>query len=196
LASGVGTNFAALANAAQSEKIPHAEIVALVTNRPNAPVLKIAEELGIPRHIVPSEKYPTRQAYEAELVALLDKLQPDFICLAGYLMLLGNDVVSRWRHRILNIHPSLLPAFRGLKAQKQALDYGVTWTGCTVHLVTEDLDGGPIVAQAPIEILPGENEESLSQRLKAVENVTYVLGLARLCSEPYRIEGRRIVFKP
>jgi len=187
LASGRGSNFEAIADAVKKGELPNAEMVALITNRGDAPALKIAESRDIPSYIIDGKDEP-------KLIEIVEKLQPNFICLAGYMLVLGKQFLSRWPNQILNIHPSLLPSFKGLKAQKQALEYGVKWTGCTVHFVNEELDGGPVIAQNSLEILEGDTEESLTQRLLKVEHRTYVEALSKVCTRKYQIVGRRVVF--
>lgn len=200
LASGRGTNFAAIADAAASGNLP-ATIAGLVTNNATAPALGLARERGIPAFIVDSERFRVnkkldRVAYETELSKVVARIAPDFICLAGYMLLLGETFVHAWPNRILNIHPSLLPAFKGLRAQKQALDYGCRWTGCTVHFVNEELDAGAIVLQDVVEIREGDTEETLVQRLLPIEHRTYLAALEKLCTKSYRIEGRHVRFQP
>lgn len=194
LASGRGSNFAAIADGVENEVIPNAKIVGLICNKPEAGAVKIAEERGIPAMVIPS-KDVDKETYEGQLLAYLNFLHPDFICLAGYLKLLGPEIVRAFPGQILNIHPSLLPFFKGLRAQKQALEAGMHETGCTVHFVTEELDDGPIVLQNRLEILPGDTEESLSERLLPIEHETYVSALADLCSRPFRIQDSHVLFE-
>ena len=186
-ASGRGSNFAAIAEAIAQGRIPHARIRALICNNPGANAIQLAAERQIPTEVVPWKTFRRnaefdRPAYERALVAATKKYSPDLICLAGYTLLLGKTALAEWPNRMINIHPSLLPAFKGLRAQKQALDYGVKWTGCTVHFVSEDLDAGPIIAQSPIEVREGDTEETLTQRLLPIEHETYIEALKRLCS--------------
>ena len=179
LASGRGSNFEAIARAIQAGEL-QAEASALICNRREAPVLKIAEGLGVPACLVDRKRFKDRLAYEEELISMIETFDPDLVCLAGYMLLLGPKVVQRWKGKIVNIHPSLLPDFRGLNAQKQALESGRSETGCTVHYVTEGLDDGPIIEQSKIAILPGDTEQSLSERLLAVEHATYVRALRKI----------------
>jgi phosphoribosylglycinamide formyltransferase 1 len=194
LASGRGSNFAAIADAVQNEVIPNAKIVGLISNKAKAGAIKLAEERGVPVLLIPS-KGIDRAEYEQKLLAHLNFLHPDFICLAGYMLLLGKEVVQNFPGQILNIHPSLLPFFKGLNAQRQALEAGMTETGCTVHFVTEELDDGPIVLQNRVEILAEDSESSLSERLLPIEHETYVQALADLCSRPFRIQDSRVLFE-
>jgi len=201
LASGRGSNFSAIAEAIRQKKIPGAEIVGLVSNNPEAPALLLAREKGIPTTIIDAKSFGRgklfdRASYESALIEVVHRLSPDLICLAGYMLLLGESFLKHWPNQIVNIHPSLLPSFRGLRAQKQALDYGVQWTGCTVHWVNEELDGGPIIAQEILEVLPQDDEDSLSTRLLEVEHRTYIKALGMLCSQAYQIDGRRMRWNP
>lgn len=180
LASGRGSNFAAIADATRSGALPGFTVAALVCNKPDAPALRLARERSIPVHVLDSKSFADRAAYETELLGLLKRLSPDWICLAGYTLLLGKPLVEAWPGRILNVHPSLLPAFKGLRAQKQALDAGVAVTGCTVHLVTESLDDGPVLAQESVPVEPGDTEETLSERIRRVEHRAYVEALRKL----------------
>jgi len=187
LASGRGSNFAALTDAVKSGKIPHAIVVALVCNNPQAPALGLASTRGIACQIIDSSRFRIevkfeRERYEEELFRMIDGLRPDFLCLAGYMLILGERILSKWKGKIVNIHPSLLPRFEGLHAIRQALEAGVSVTGCTVHWVTETLDGGTIIAQRQVEVYEGDTEDSLSQRLLPIEHQTYVEAMAKLCA--------------
>lgn len=188
LASGRGSGFDAFCRAIAAGELG-AEALALICNLPDAPVLKIAERAGVPAHLIDQNRFRNasgkwdRAAYEAELEKTLTALSPDWIVLAGYMRILGAQIVRRWPGRIVNIHPSLLPLFRGLRAQRQALESGAKETGCTVHLVTEGLDDGPIIEQARVAIEPGDTEESLSARLQPVEHATYLRAMKKLLSQ-------------
>jgi len=192
LASSRGSNFNAIVQATRSAEIPDTQVVGLVTHNPKAAALERARECGVPSFIIPplGDRIKEEQAL-TDQVALL---KPDYICLAGYMRIVGNILLSQWPNRILNIHPSLLPAFRGLHAQKQALDSGATQTGCTVHFVNEELDGGPVVAQDVCPILPGDTEETLALRLLPIEHRLYVKALQKLVTTPYQIVGARVIF--
>ncbi len=187
-----GSNFSAIAAAVQSGVLPHCQVVGLITPNPKAQVLERAKQLEVPSFIVDRKDDPS--SYEVRLQQQIEELNPDFICLAGYMKIIGNRLLERWPRQILNIHPSLLPAFRGLHAQRQALESGVKQTGCTVHFVNAELDGGPIVLQTPCEILPGDTEATLSERLLPIEHVTYVQALKKLVTRPYQIVGGRVIF--
>ncbi len=194
LLSGRGSNFLALHAAMKRGEIP-AQIVLVVSNRADAPGLAKAAELGIPTSHVPL-RTPTRAADEATLQAALTAAAVEWICLAGYMKILSPKLIRAYRQRILNIHPSLLPAFPGLNAQLQALEYGVKVTGCTVHLVDEGLDSGPIVHQEAVPVLDGDSVEALAARILAVEHKIYSFTLRRLLTEPWSVSGRRVVFAP
>jgi len=187
LASGRGSNFEAIVNAIKQGPLTHLEIVSLISNRPEAKALQTAKDFGIPTFILESKKYKKagvflRTEYDKDLKQLLLSLDPDWICLAGYLLLLGPEIVEEFSGKILNIHPSLLPQFKGLNAQRQALQAGESMTGCTVHLVTAELDAGPAIIQKTVPILPDDTEESLSQRLLPIEHEAYVEALKKLTS--------------
>lgn len=199
-ASGRGSNFAAIADAIAQGRIQNARIRALISNNPGSNALQLAAQRQIPTEVVPWKEFRTgtefdRSAYEKALVAVAKKYAPDLICLAGYTLLVGKTILNAWPNRMINIHPSLLPAFKGLRAQKQALEYGVKWTGCTVHFVNEELDAGPIIAQSAIEVRDDDTEETLVQRLLPVEHETYIEALRKLCSRKHRIEGRRLLWE-
>lgn len=187
MASGRGSNFEALVRAEKEGLLSPFQIVALVCNQPLAGARTIAKRFNIPEYIVDSNLFKhtgrfDRQSYEDELKRCLLSLKPDWICLAGYMLVLGSEIINSFPGRILNIHPSLLPNYRGLNAQKQAVLAGDKITGCSVHFVTEELDGGPIIIQKSLSILPNETPESLTQRLLPLEHQTYVEAL-RLVAE-------------
>ena len=184
LISGRGSNMAALIDAAQSGRIPHAEVAVVVSDQPSAAGLKRAKECGIETLII--ERHGrAREAHDKEIVAALRERQVDFICLAGYMRILSRDFIAAYRGRILNIHPSLLPSFTGLEAQKQALEHRVKVAGCTVHFVDETLDGGPIVAQRVVPVREDDTVETLSTRILEQEHELYpeavTTVLARAC---------------
>jgi phosphoribosylglycinamide formyltransferase-1 len=179
LLSGRGSNFAAI-HAAIAEKRLDAEIVLVISNRPEAPGIALARELGLSAQVVDHRAYPTREAHEEDVLRLLAEAQPDYIALAGYMRLLSPAFVAAWPHRILNIHPSLLPAFPGLDAQRQAIEHGVKISGCTVHFVDENLDAGPILVQRAVPVLDGDTVETLSARILEQEHEAYVEALGKV----------------
>ena len=193
LLSGRGSNFLALHGAMERREIP-AEIALVVSNVAEAAGLEKARSLRLPTICLPHKHEPTRRAHEEKVLAALDHAEVEWICLAGYMRLLSPEFVSRHPQRILNIHPSLLPAFPGLDAQAQAVDWGAKVSGCTVHLVDEELDHGPIVLQRAVPVHDDDNAVSLSARILAEEHKIYPEALRRLLSDRWRIDGRRIVF--
>jgi len=192
LLSGRGSNFEALADSIAAGRIPGAEIVLVVSNREDAPGLARAAARGIAARAIPSKGLP-REAYDTLVVAELQRAGVELVCLAGFMRLLSPKFIAAFPQRILNIHPSLLPSFPGLEAQRQALEYGVKFSGCTVHLVDENLDAGPILAQAVVPILDGDTDETLSARILAEEHRIYTEGVRLILSGRYRIEGRRVI---
>lgn len=191
LLSGRGSNFEAIARACESGRIP-ASIVAVISNRPDAGGISIARSLGIATHVIDHRAFPSRESHEEEIARILVEAGADLVVLAGYMRLLGAGFIARFRNRIVNIHPSLLPAFPGVDAQRQALVHGVKISGCTVHLVDEMLDAGPIVLQRAVPVEDNDTVESLSARILAQEHLAYPRALALLCSG-YRVDGRRVV---
>jgi phosphoribosylglycinamide formyltransferase 1 len=192
LLSGRGSNFEALADSAAAGRIPDAEISMVISNREDAPGLRRAAERRIPAQVIPS-KGVEREAYDRLVVAALKEARVDLVCLAGFMRLLSPYFVAAFRGRILNIHPSLLPSFPGLESQRQALDYGVKFSGCTVHFVDENLDAGPIVKQAIVSIEPGDTEETLAARILREEHRIYTEAVRLVLSGKFRIEGRRVL---
>lgn len=193
LLSGRGSNFQAIHDAVKSGTLD-AEIVLVVSNRPDAPGIESARKYGYDAHIVDHKAFANRTAHEEEVLRLLDAARPDFIVLAGYMRLLSASFVSRWRDRILNIHPSLLPAFPGVDAQAQAVAHGVKVSGCTVHFVDEHLDAGPILVQRPVPVYDDDTADTLAARILIEEHVAYVVAL-RLLRGGYRVVGRKVLFE-
>jgi phosphoribosylglycinamide formyltransferase-1 len=192
LLSGRGSNFEALADSVAAGRIPGARIALVVSNRDDAPGLQRAAARGIPSRVIPS-KGLEREAYDRQVAAALEEAQIDLVCLAGFMRLLSPYFVQRFKGRILNIHPSLLPAFPGLEAQRQALEHGAKFSGCTVHFVDEYLDAGPIVAQAVVPIEPGDTPETLSARILVEEHRIYTEAVRLVLSGQFRVEGRRVL---
>ena len=192
LLSGRGSNLEALADSVTAGRIPDAEISVVISNREDAPGLRRATERRIPARVIPS-KGVEREAYDRLVVAALNEARVDLVCLAGFMRLLSPYFVAAFRGRILNIHPSLLPSFPGLESQRQALDYGVKFSGCTVHFVDENLDAGPIVKQAIVPIEPGDTDETLAARILSEEHRIYTEAVRLVLSGKFRIEGRRVL---
>lgn len=194
LLSGRGSNFAAIQEAIENRQLD-AQIVCVISNRPDAAGLARARELRLSAHVIDHRQYPTREGHEEDVLRILAEAEPDFICLAGYMRRLSPAFVAAYPHRILNIHPSLLPAFPGVDAQAQALAYGVKVSGCTVHFVDENLDAGPIIVQRTVEVRNDDSAESLAARILEQEHIAYVEALAKLQTRKWRIEGRRVIFE-
>ena len=191
LLSGRGSNFEAIAASVATGKLD-AEIAVVISNRASARGLEIARSLGLPAVAIPSQGME-REVYDALLIRALKEHQVDLVCLAGFMRLLSARFVEAFPGRILNIHPSLLPAFPGLDAQHQALQHGVKITGCTVHLVDELLDSGPIVLQAPVPVLDDDTVETLSLRILEQEHRIYTQAIEIVLRGEYKIVGRRVV---
>jgi len=192
LLSGRGSNFEALADSVVAGRIPNAQIAMVISNRPDALGLEKAEARGIPARTIPS-KGLQREVYDRQVVSVLQEYKVDLICLAGYMRLLSPYFVAAFPQKILNIHPSLLPSFPGLESQKQALDHGVKFAGCTVHFVDENLDAGPIILQAVVPVLDADDEHALSQRILKEEHRIYSEAVKLVLEGKYRIEGRRVL---
>jgi phosphoribosylglycinamide formyltransferase-1 len=190
LISGRGSNFEAIANSIARKKLD-AEIAIVISNRANAPGLDIARERGIPLRVIASAGLE-RDAYDKLLIEELQTHQVDLVCLAGFMRLLSASVIRAFPNRVLNIHPSLLPAFSGLDAQRQALGYGVRIAGCTVHFVDEFLDSGPIIIQSAVPVLEGDSVESLSARILVQEHLIYPKAIGYIADGRITVKGRRV----
>ena len=191
LLSGRGSNFEAIARNVQTGALA-CDIGLVFSNRPDAAGLACAGERGLPSRTIPSRGVE-RAAFDLQVAALLKQHDVDLVCLAGYMRLLTAGFVAQFPQRILNIHPSLLPAFPGLDAQYQALAHGVKVTGCTVHLVDENLDSGPILLQAPVPVLDDDTVESLSDRILREEHRIYSEAITWMIEGSFRLEGRRVI---
>ncbi len=192
LLSGRGSNFDALAESVAAGRIPETEIALVVSNREGAPGIEKARARGLATRVIPS-KGLEREAYDRLVVAALEEARTDLVCLAGFMRLLSPYFVEHFGGRILNIHPSLLPAFPGLEAQRQALEHGVRFSGCTVHFVDENLDAGPIVLQAVVPVRDDDTGETLAARILAEEHRIYSEAVRIVLEGRYRIEGRRVI---
>jgi phosphoribosylglycinamide formyltransferase-1 len=182
----------AIADAARQGRIPDAEVALVVSDQSNAAGLARATERGIETLTI-TRKGHTRDEHEREIIDALTKRKIDLVCLAGFMRLLSPRFVNAFRGRVVNIHPSLLPAFPGLDAQRQAIDHGVKVSGCTVHFVDETLDNGAIILQRTVVVRDDDTPETLAARILAEEHATYIEALALVASGDYRIEGRRVV---
>ncbi len=194
LLSGRGSNFLALSDAMEAGDIP-ARIALVVSNKPDAPGLKHAQERNYKAICIPSAGIE-REAYDRQVVQEMRAAQVDIVCLAGFMRLLSTWFVQQSPLRILNIHPSLLPAFPGLHAQREALEWGVKVSGCTVHFVDQELDHGPILLQHAVPVLDDDTEETLSARILQHEHQIYPDALKLVCEERVRVEGRRVLTSP
>ena len=193
LLSGRGSNFEAIADNVAAGRI-NAEIAVVLSNRPDALGLERARQRGLPTVVLPS-KGLEREAYDRQVVAALREKQVDLVCLAGFMRVLSPHLVREFRDRILNIHPGLLPAFSGLEAQRQALEYGVKVSGCTVHFVDEFVDHGPIILQACVPVLDDDTPETLSARILLEEHRIYSEAINLVLNDRIRVEGRHVVAK-
>ena len=191
LLSGRGSNFLAIADSIAAGRLD-AEIAVVISNRPEAPGIAAARQRGLNAVILASRGLD-REIYDRQLVAELRQNSVELVCLAGYMRILSGYFIREFANRILNIHPSLLPAFPGLDAQHQALEHGVKFSGCSVHFVDEGLDSGPIVKQAVVPVLDGDTAESLAARILKEEHRIYSEAIALVLSGRYRISGRRVI---
>lgn len=188
LISGRGSNMAALIAACQDPAFP-AEIVTVISNRPDAPGLAVAARDGIPARGIDHRGYDDRAAFDDALDAELRAAGVELVCLAGFMRLLTPGFVARWRHRMLNVHPSLLPAFRGLDTHRRAIEAGVRVTGCTVHFVDVEVDSGPILIQAVVPVMPDDDPERLADRVLAAEHLCYPHALRLVAEKRVRVTG-------
>ena len=193
LISGRGSNMVSLIEAASAPGFP-AEIALVLSNRPGAAGLERARAAGIATAVVDHKTHPTRESFEQAMDSVLLEHGIEFICLAGFMRVLTEEFVERWAGRMINIHPSLLPLFRGVHTHRRALEEGVLIHGCTVHFVVPELDAGPIIAQAAVPVVPGDTEESLAARILVQEHVLYPQALRMICDGSARLEGGRVVF--
>ncbi len=194
LISGRGSNMLEIIRAVADGRIPDAEVAIVISNVAGAAGIEKAREHGV-EAVILDHRGKTREEHDRAMAAQLRAREVDLVCLAGYMRLLSPWFTRQFDGRILNIHPSLLPAFPGLNAQRQALEYGVKFSGCTVHLVDEELDHGPIVKQAVVPVLPDDTEETLSARILEEERRIYPEAVALTLSGRFKIEGRRVIEK-
>ncbi len=192
LLSGRGSNFEAIAKNAAAGKIPNARIAIVISNRADAAGLETAKRMGLETRIIRSQG-KQREEHDREVVAALKERKVDLVCLAGYMRLLSPWFVQQFPRRILNIHPSLLPAFPGLEAQEQAFAYGVKVSGCTVHFVDEELDHGAIIVQKAVPVLDADDERSLSARILEQEHIAYSEAINIVLGARFEVIGRRLV---
>ena len=192
LISGRGSNMSALIKACNKPTYP-AEIVIVISNRPDAPGIEIAAKSGLATRVIDHKNYPSREAFETDLDAALREADAELVCNAGFMRLLTEGFVEAWRDRHLNIHPSLLPAFKGLDTHERVIAAGVKISGCTVHFVRTEMDAGPIVAQAAVPVLPEDTPGDLAARVLEAEHKLYPLALKMVASGSARVEGERVI---
>jgi phosphoribosylglycinamide formyltransferase-1 len=195
LLSGRGSNFVAIADSIDAGRIPDARIAVVISNQADAAGIASARARGLNALVIPS-KGRTREDHDGEVAVRLKQSAVDLVCLAGYMRLLSPGFVQRFPQRILNIHPSLLPAFPGLEAQEQAFAYGVKVSGCTVHFVDEELDHGPIIVQSAVEVKDGDDEHALAARILEQEHIAYTDAINIVLAGGFEIRGRRLLRKP
>lgn len=191
LASGRGSNFQAVIDAISEGKIP-ARCVALITDNPKAYAIERAGKAGIPVRIIDYASFPSRERYERALLSAMQEVNADLFVLAGYMRIVGEGIVRTFPGKMMNIHPALLPAFTGLHAQRQAVDYGVKVSGCTVHFVDESLDGGPIILQHAVPVSEGDDEDSLAERILQHEHECFPEAIKLFCEGRLEIVGRKV----
>jgi phosphoribosylglycinamide formyltransferase-1 len=192
LLSGRGSNFVAIADSVAAKKIPDARIAIVISNRLGAPGIEIARQRGLPTLVIPSKGKP-REEHDRAIVSALQEKKVDLICLAGYMRLLSPWFVQQFPLKIVNIHPSLLPAFPGLEAQEQAFAFGAKVTGCTVHFVDEELDHGAIIVQKTVAVLDSDDERTLSARILEQEHIAYTEAIRIVLEGKFKIVGRRMM---
>jgi phosphoribosylglycinamide formyltransferase-1 len=195
LLSGRGSNFVAIADSIDAGRIPDARIAVVISNQTDAPGIASARARGLNALVIPSKRR-TREDHDGEVAVRLKQSAVDLVCLAGYMRLLSPGFVQQFPQRILNIHPSLLPAFPGLEAQEQAFAYGVKVSGCTVHFVDEELDHGPIIVQSAVEVKDGDDEHALAARILEQEHIAYTDAINIVLAGGFEIRGRRLLRKP
>ena len=195
LASGRGTNLQAILDACDRGELP-ARVVLVLSDRASAMALERARAAGVVAEHVSPKAFPDRESFDREISRRLEAAGVELVCLAGFMRLLSPWFVQRWRHRVMNIHPSLLPAFPGKEAQRQAVEYGVRISGCTVHFVDEGMDSGPIILQAAVPVEPDDTPETLAARILPHEHRLYVEAIRLFCEGRLVVEGRRVRILP
>jgi len=195
LISGRGSNMLSLAAACRSGRI-NGRIALVVSNKKNAPGLQAAAEMGLQTQFISHRAFDSRDLFDHAVVEALNARRVDLVCLAGFMRLLSPTFIRAFRNRIMNIHPALLPAFPGLRGQRQAIEYGVKVSGATVHFVDEELDHGPIIIQRAVPVGEGDTEETLSERILKIEHEAYPEAVSLFCDGRLRVEGRRVIVAP
>ena len=191
VASGRGSNFQAVLDAIRNGTVP-AECAALITDNPKAYAIERAKKAGVPCRIIDYSSFPSREEYERALLSSMRDADVDLFVLAGYMRILGSSIVKAFPGKMINIHPALLPAFTGLHAQRQAIQYGVKLAGCTVHFVDESLDGGPIILQKCVPVLETDDEDALAERILEQEHIAFPEAIRLFCEDRLVIEGRKV----
>lgn len=192
--SGSGTNLQAIIDACNTSDYP-AEIMVVISNRPTAKGLDRARQSGLTAVCIDHTEYENRADFEAEIHSCLKDHEVELVCLAGFMRLLGADFVSRWKDRMINIHPSLLPSYKGLHTHERAIEDGARFGGCTLHFVRPEMDDGPIIMQAAVPITPGDTEQDLIQKVLVQEHIIYTAGVRMIAEGRVRVSGRKCVFK-
>jgi len=192
--SGRGSNMLSLLQVCKSPDFPATPVV-IVSNQPDAPGLQSAQKAGIATAVLERSEYPSRQAYDSSLNDILNKQGVELICLAGFMQILSKDFVENWHNQIINIHPSLLPSFKGLDTHQRALDAGVKFSGCTVHYVRYEMDTGPIIAQAVVPVAEEDTADTLAARVLEQEHRIYPQALKLVATGAVRVEGERLISK-
>ncbi|MEM7621082.1 MAG: phosphoribosylglycinamide formyltransferase [Pseudomonadota bacterium] len=195
LISGRGSNMAALIKAAQNDETYPAHIALVISNRPNAAGLEFANQADIPTAIISHKDFTTRKDFDNALERTLIAHEIDIVCSAGFMRLFTEDFANKWKNRLLNIHPSLLPAFKGLDVHERVLDAGVKISGCTVHFVSAEMDSGPIISQAAVPVLQTDTPETLADRILKTEHIIYPEALRLVASEQVKLEGKCVFTK-
>ncbi len=194
LVSGRGSNLQALIDASKDESYP-AEVVVVISNNPSAYAIERAKRENIPVFVIRREDYKSKKEYEEKIKEILQNFKVDLVVLAGYMKIVGKTLLEAFPNRIINIHPSLLPSFPGLEAQRQAWEYGVKISGCTVHFVDEGIDSGPIIGQRAVPVYDNDTPETLAERILQEEHKLIVESVKKILTEDFEIIGRRVVFK-
>lgn len=192
LLSGRGSNFKAIYESIENKYITNAYIAVVISNKEDAKGLAFAKEKGIDAIFVNPKEYPSRQDYDMRVADIIDSYNPDLVCLAGYMRIVSEKFVKRFQNKLINIHPSLLPSFPGLDAQKQAVEYGVKFSGCTVHFVDEKVDHGAIILQSAVEVGDDDDEDSLSSRILKEEHKLYSKAVKLFLEDKLQVEGRKV----
>ncbi|NLI62726.1 MAG: phosphoribosylglycinamide formyltransferase [Methanosarcinaceae archaeon] len=193
LVSGRGTNFQSIADAIKSKKIEGAKIVCLISNKKDAGALLKAKNENIPGIFVNPDDYNSREEFDFEIMKILESYETDLVVLAGYLRIISDPLIEKYKNRIINIHPSLLPSFKGLNAQRQAIEYGSKISGCTVHFVEPSLDSGPIIIQRTVPVFSDDDENTLAERILTEEHIAYPEAVRLFVEGKLKIDGRKVI---